>query len=157
MEEREGPSMSPRTEGASSHRTDSIPVRTLLIRKRGFVLSTPAEYHHVRSHKNTGKYLVTFQQKLCDNAKMATSIDGAKDYGRMGLKRRFKRWKFHLVHLDYYEVKDFKISGSSTWSDFPRIEWPLRKCFVSIFYNISLDKYDSICCTRKVQMLFILS
>lgn len=112
--ETEGLSTSPRTVGASSYRTDSIPVRTLLIRKRGFVLSTPAEYHHVRSHKKTGKYLVTFQQKLCESAKMATSSDGATDYGKMGLKRRFKRWKVHFVHPDNYDVKEFKISVSST-------------------------------------------
>lgn len=45
--DRDGLSPSPRTGGASSYRTDSIPVRTLLIRKRGLVHSTPAEYHHV--------------------------------------------------------------------------------------------------------------
>lgn len=48
---------------------------------------------------------------------MATSSDGTKDYGKMGLKRRFKRWKFHFVHLDYYDVNDFKIPVSSTWSN----------------------------------------
>lgn len=45
---------------------------------------------------------------------MATSSDGAKEYDKMGLKRRFKRWKFHFVHLDYYDVNDFKIPQLST-------------------------------------------